>query len=225
MLVRDATARQKLRDAWQGLSNVQPRSDVDANVAAVPYASSAVAGASKIARDGLASVDQLEREAAALNAYGLSLGRFLGAQRTGDKSAMSRQAGLMVQFIDKAIKAAHEAARSRSIADRRILSELERRQNSAKQNAGGWSTEVPKLGRISASDLPPEAREELKSSSLSLPLQELNALKPAEIDAGIAALRARVNAQSASAGEPQPPDLLNLEQQRRRARELASTHH
>jgi len=227
MLVRDTIARQKLRDAWQRLSNVQPRRDSDVKVAAVPYAFPAVADASNIARDGLASVDQLAREAASLNAYGLSLGRFLGAQKNGDRSAMSRQAGLMLQFIDRAIKAAHEAARTRSIADRRILNELERRQISAKKKAGGWSAEMPTLGKISPTDLPPEVREELKISALEkepplLPSREVNGLKPAEIDSGIAALRAQVKADKARASGPQPPDLLSLEQQRRKALEFAS---
>jgi len=134
----------------------------------------------------------------------------------------------MLQFIDTAIKAAHQAARSRSIADRLILSELERRQISAKTKVDGWSAEVPTLGKISATDLPPEVREELKSSGLekeppSLPSREVNGLKPAEIDSGIAALRTQVNADRARARGPQPPDLLSLEQQRRKALELASS--
>jgi hypothetical protein len=105
---------------------------------------------------------------------------------------------------------------------------LEQRQARVKHLPGGWNQELQKLGRSSESDLPPGVREELKSFGLDKEgapqlVQELNALNPAAIDSAIAALRAQVKADSASPGRPQPPDSADLERERVKARQLASS--
>jgi hypothetical protein len=231
MLVRDQIARTQLGDTWRQLPaqpTVQPRQDTNVEASAATPPAPRIIDASEMARTGLAAVDQIEQETAALNAYSLSLARFLGAQQNHDRAGMSRQAQLMIEFIKMALQAAKSAARSRLLADKLILSELERRQASAKRKPGGWSVELPNLGRTSTSALPPEVVDELRRSGLETPgmaqlRHDLDALTPAEIDAEIAVLRAQVKAESAIANGPQPPDLANLERERLRAHELASS--
>jgi predicted nucleic acid-binding protein len=230
MLVRDQTARTQLGETWRQLPaqpTVEPRQDTNVEASAAAPPAPRITGASDMARNGLASVDQVELETAALNAYSLSLARFLGAQQNHDQAGMSHQAQLMLKFITMALEAAKSAARSRYLADQLILIELERRQARAKRMAGGWSVELPNLGRTS-STLPPEVVDELRRSGLETQgmaqlRHDLDALTPAEIDFEIAALRAQVKAESASANGPQPPDLANLERERLRAHELASS--
>jgi hypothetical protein len=227
--VRDRTARQHLSDAWRRVpaaqAKVQPRQDTDKEAQASTPPVPEFAGASEIARNGLASVAQMEREAAALRAYALTQSRYLAAQQRGDQAGMALQAKLMPKFIDMATDAAHAAARSRAAADKLILEEMERRQASATQ-AGGWSQALPNLGKLSASDLPPGVLSEMKSAGMQTPaisklLGELNSMKPGDINASIAALRAQVEADGASANGPQPPDLAGLEHERVKAQALA----
>lgn len=232
MLVRDHIARQKLRTTWQQLQNVRPRRDTGAVAPAVSNGSTTrPAGASDIARYGLDSAAQLEREAAALNAYVLTLGRFLGAQQNADENAMRRQAAALMSFIETAIDAAYAAAAPRSVADRLILNQLER----SNPRAGGWSDALPKPGKASISDFPPEVREELKSSGLEKQglaqlQQDVNTLRPGDLDSEVNALRTQVSSASGSAAAtqtfppgPPPPDLSALEQEHARALQLASS--
>jgi hypothetical protein len=229
MLVRDKTAQQHLTAAWHDLSaktNVQPRQDTDVEAQVSTPSVPEVADANEMARNGLASVAQIQREAAALNAYTLTQARYLGAQRDGDQAGMARQAKLMPKLLEIASDAAYSAARSRSVADKLILREMERRQAGAKQKTGGWSEALPNLGNISASDLAPEVRDEMKNAGMETQgtpqlLRDLNALKPADIDAGIAALRAQVKADSESVNGPQPPDLAKLEREKLKVQQLS----
>jgi hypothetical protein len=222
LLVRDHIARQKLRTSWQQLQNVKPRRDGGAAATAVSGGSSVrVAGASDIARYGLDSAAQIEREAAALNAYALTLGRFLGAQQNADESAMRRQAASLIKFIETAIDAAYAAAAPRAVADRLILNQLEHAQ-------------LPKPGKVSILDFPSEVREELKSSGLEKQglaqlQQDLNALRLGDLESEVNALRTEVNSARGSDAAtqtfppgPPPPDLSVLEKEHARARDLAS---
>jgi len=227
-LVRDKAARQHLSDAWRQVAaaqaKVRPRQDTDKEAQASTPSVPEPAGASEIARNGLASVAQMEREAAALNAYALTQSRYLAAQQRGDQDGMALQAKLMPKFIDMATDAAHAAARSRAAADKLILDEMERRQAGAAK-AGGWGQAAPNLGSLSASDLPPGVLSEMKSSGMqtqgvSKLLGDLNSMKPSDINASIAALRAQVKADNANG--PQPPDLARLEHERVKAQALAS---
>jgi hypothetical protein len=228
-LVRDEAARHQLSNAWQQVAaahGIQPaqRADQSAQATAPPEPQSA--NPSDIARNGLASVAEIERETEALQAYARSLERFLGAQREGDHAAMALQSKLMTKFIDAASDAAAAAARSRAAADKLILAEMERRQAVAKL-AGGWDKVLPKLGQMSVSDLPPQVRMEIKGSGpwnqgVSGLVKDLNALKPTDIDAGIAGLRARVAANAASTKGPVPLDAPSLEHEKQKAQELAS---
>ena len=110
-LVRDNTARQHLSDAWRQVAaaqaKVRPRQDTDKAAQASTPSVPELAEASEIARNGLASVAQMEREAAALNAYALTQSRYLAAQQRGDHAGMALQAKLMPKFIDMATDAAH----------------------------------------------------------------------------------------------------------------------
>jgi hypothetical protein len=125
------------------------------------------------------------------------------------------------------LNAARAAARSRSAADQLILAELEQRQAAASK-AGGWKQALPKLGSMTASDLPPDVRSELQRTGMAaqeipMLLRDLNSVRPDGIDAGIASLRAQVNAESAAANGPQPPDLARLEQEKLRVHALVAS--
>jgi hypothetical protein len=220
MLVREKTAQQHLTTAWQGLSaqpGVQPRQDANVEAQVTTPSVPQLADVSEMARNGLASVAQTERE------VGVSLWAYLWSTHTG----MARASHFMPNVIVTASDAAYAAARSRSAANKLILAELESRQASVKQ-AGGWSQALPNLGGMSTADLPPEVRNELKSSGMEaqgIPqlLSDLNSPKTRNIDSGIAALRAQVKADSASANGPQPPDLANLEREKLKAQRLAAS--
>ena len=230
LLVRDRTARMQLTNAWQHVgaarTDVQPGQDIHEAAQTTAPTVPQIPNASGLARDGLISVARMESEAAALDAYAVSVARFRAARQQGDQTAMATQASLMLKFIDAASEAAHAAARSRAAADKRLLAELERRQAGARQ-AGGWTKALPGLGVTSESDLAPDVLSEMKSSgaqtqAISELLRDMNALQPGDIDAGIAALRAQVAADDARPNGPTPPDAASLEQERQHAQALAS---
>ena len=226
MVVRHPIASAHLNDAWQHVADAVPRSDIHVKARVKAESVPIPRDVSDIGRFGLSALAQLEREAAALDAYTHSLGRFLGAEQKGDKAAMARQAALMLKFAATATDAAYAAARGRLQAEHLILVELERRQAAVRRNPGGWAEELPKGGNVSEREVPMQASRELANAGMRDRgprdlAQAINALNPASIDSQIDTLRASVTANSvmgqalARAGNvirwPRPPDLPQLE--------------
>jgi len=229
LVVRSDRVRASLDSAWSRAEKPVAASDY-AQTAEVQIAQVAIpVGASDAVRTGLEAVAAREQEAAALNAYATSYGRFLGAVAAGDRAAALRQATTMSRLVDGAATVARSGAQLQAASNQLLAAGLTQAlAGTAPSTGGSANSGSPSVAAQIPPVLTPEMRAELATAGappqdIATMQTTLSAMTPDSIRAAISLLNPPAPTTSpTSAGArtpgsgpaavPQPPDLARLEQ-------------
>jgi hypothetical protein len=237
VVVRDRTSIRRLDEAWSRAAIPQPRADFNTVGPFYVEDVNAPKGEIPAASAALDAIYAREGEIASLDAYAVSYGRYLGAVRAKDATAMSRQADAMVTYSERALAAARVAAAGLADAERGFAELLSTLQREVTSRPGGWSEALPQALREwkSPADIPAEIRTQLTESDIAdgdaaILCEAMREIKPEDMDRAIAELVAKTTAtdmvrQALKAAQsdatwPEPPDIDALQRQRSIAHEV-----